>query len=91
MVKKQNAGDMMSVFLNESAKQSSPDATEQTATNTGAKPTPIRKKKERKTEHLQVLLRPSVKEALRKESEATGESMNELMNSILEEKLIERR
>ena len=43
--------------------------------------------KENKSERMQLLVRPVVKEAIKKEAEAQGLSMNELVNGIFEEYL----
>lgn len=83
MVKKQDAGDVMSMFLNESAKQSSPDATAQATTNTGAGAIPINKK-EVKSVHMQILITPRLKTGLQGMAAETGYSMNELVNMAIE-------
>ena len=43
--------------------------------------------KEYKTERIQLLVRPSLKEGMKQEAEAQGLSMNELVNTIFEEYL----
>ena len=43
--------------------------------------------KENKSERMQLLVRPALKEAIKKEAEAQGLSMNELVNGIFEEYL----
>jgi predicted DNA binding CopG/RHH family protein len=47
--------------------------------------------RESKSERLQMLVRPELKEAIKAEAEAQGLSMNELVNNILEEYLAESR
>lgn len=46
--------------------------------------------KENKSERMQLLVRPALKEAIRKAAEAQGLSMNDLVNNIFEE-YIERK
>ena len=43
--------------------------------------------KENKSERMQLLVRPALKEAIKQEAEAQGLSMNELVNTIFEEYL----
>lgn len=43
--------------------------------------------KENKSERMQLLVRPTIKEAVKKEAEAQGLSMNDLVNNIFEEYL----
>jgi predicted DNA binding CopG/RHH family protein len=43
--------------------------------------------KEYKSERMQLLVRPALKEAIKQEAEAQGLSMNELVNTIFEEYL----
>lgn len=43
--------------------------------------------KENKSERMQLLVRPVIKEAIRKEAAAQGLSMNDLVNNIFEEYL----
>ena len=46
--------------------------------------------KEYKTERMQLLVRPTLKEAIKKEAQAQGLSMNDLINNIFEEYLGKR-
>lgn len=46
--------------------------------------------KEKKSERMQLLVRPTLKEAIKKEAKAQGVSMNDLINNIFEEYLDER-
>lgn len=46
--------------------------------------------KENKSQHMQLLVRPAIKNAIKAEAEAQGLSMNDLANNIFEEYL-ERR
>lgn len=46
--------------------------------------------KENKTERMQLLVRPTLKEAIKKEAQAQGVSMNDLINNIFEEYLEKR-
>ena len=46
--------------------------------------------KENKSERMQLLIRPALKDAIRAEAEAQGLSMNDLVNNIFEE-YIERK
>lgn len=46
--------------------------------------------KENKSERMQLLIRPSIKDAIRQEAMAQGLSMNDLINNIFEE-YIERK
>ena len=48
-------------------------------------PTGYRLVKEKKSERLQVLIRPNTKDALKKEAAAQGVSVNDLVNIIIEE------
>ena len=43
--------------------------------------------KENKSERMQLLVRPTLKEAIKKEAQAQGLSMNDLINNIFEEYL----
>lgn len=43
--------------------------------------------KENKSERMQLLVRPTLKEAIKKEAQAQGISMNDLINNIFEEYL----
>ena len=48
-------------------------------------PTGYKLVKENKSERMQLLIRPSLKEAIRKEAAAQGLSMNDLINTIFED------
>jgi predicted DNA binding CopG/RHH family protein len=64
-----------------------PQEAPQTAQEGFSIPKGYRLAKEYKSERMQLLVRPALKEAIKQEAEAQGLSMNELVNTIFEEYL----
>ena len=64
-----------------------PKEAPQTAQEGFSIPKGYRLAKEYKSERMQLLVRPALKEAIKQEAEAQGLSMNELVNTIFEEYL----
>ena len=74
-------------FIDISAASTVPEELETTAevVKTSAVQPRVNQKKEPKSKRLQLLIRPSLYEAIKNKSDQTGESVNELINKALEE------
>ena len=68
----------------EEAPKEAPSAADQTGLTV---PKGYKLVKENKSQRMQLLIRPTLKEAIRAEAEAQGLSMNDLVNNIFEEYL----
>lgn len=94
MTKKDFRKNTAEVFISEETKQQAQDPkpqaqkTPQPAQEAGLIiPKGYKLVKENKSQRMQLLVRPAIKDAIRAEAEAQGLSMNDLVNNIFEEYL----
>ncbi len=84
MAKKDFKKNTAELFISAAEEQEAP----QQMQNTGVTiPKGYKLVKENKSQRMQLLVRPTLKDAIREEAEAQGLSMNDLVNNIFEEYL----
>lgn len=84
MAKKDFKKNTAELFIS-TAEQEAPAASERE--QGAAIPKGYKLVRENKSERMQLLIRPTLKEAIKKEAQAQGVSMNDLINNIFEEYL----
>ena len=83
-MKKAFKRDTSELFISSSEEQETPHQTERTG---AAIPKGYKVVKENKSQRLQLLVRPTLKNAIKEEAAEQGLSMNDLINNIFEEYL----
>ena len=84
MAKKDFKKNTAELFISAAEEQEAPQQMQDTGANI---PKGYKLVKENKSERMQLLIRPTLKEAIKAEAEAQGLSMNDLVNNIFEEHL----
>ncbi len=84
MAKKDFKKNTAELFISAAEEQEAPQQMQDTGANI---PKGYKLVKENKSERMQLLIRPTLKDAIRKEADAQGLSMNDLVNNIFEEYL----
>lgn len=84
MAKKDFKKNTAELFISAAEEQEAPQQMQDTGTNI---PKGYKLVKENKSARMQLLIRPALKDAIRKEADAQGLSMNDLVNNIFEEYL----
>ena len=84
MAKKDFKKNVAESFISAAEEQEAPQQMQDTGVTI---PKGYKLVKENKSERMQLLVRPALKDAIRAEAEAQGLSMNDLVNNIFEEYL----
>ncbi len=84
MAKKDFKKNTAELFISAAEEQEAPQQMQDTGANI---PKGYKLVKENKSARMQLLIRPTLKDAIKKEADAQGLSMNDLVNNIFEEYL----
>ena len=84
MAKKDFKKNPAEIFISAAEEQETPQQMQDTGVTI---PKGYKLVKENKSQRMQLLVRPTLKDAIREEAEAQGLSMNDLVNNIFEEYL----